>query len=259
MLKTNNSLGAVKTRMIQDCVNLTKATPRDTVLSPSSSISKQIVMQDFGMLLHKNDSSPAAKEIDPVFVKGGKANILYRKVAINSDICRKKFDKFTFTFSAKGVSDLESNIFGERVLLTSSLFQTPKESVAMKQVKGIDKNLIMAEHLFAQLFSGQQIEVEVQARKSLYFFKEHVQEVIEPFKVHQLVSIGVLRSEKLQKIPHMVSETGYLTNEGKVEAGIHAFNLESLSKLLQSKNADCKFAVLGNIMETLTSKWKRNL
>ena len=102
------------------------------MLSPISSISKQIVIQDFVMLLHKNDSCPAAKEIDPVFVKGGKANILDRKVAINTDICWKKFDKFTFTFSAKGVSDLESNIFGERVLLTCSLFQTPKESVAMK-------------------------------------------------------------------------------------------------------------------------------
>ena len=99
------------------------------------------------MLLHKNDSSPAAKEIDPVFVKGRKTNILYRKVAINSDICRKKFDKFTFTFSAEGVSDLDSNISGERVLLTSSLLPTLKEIVAMKQVKGDNINLITAANM----------------------------------------------------------------------------------------------------------------
>jgi hypothetical protein len=129
----------------------------------------------------------------------------------------------------------------------------------MKQVKGINKHLIMAERLFPQLFSGQRIEVEVQATKSLYFFKDHVKEVIERFKVHQLVSIGVVRSEKLQQIPHTVSETGNVTNEGKLKAGIHAFNLESLSKLSQSKNADCKFAVLGSFVETFTSKCKLNL
>ncbi len=96
--------------MIQDYVNFKKAAPWDPVFSPSSSILKQIVIQDFVRLLHKNDSSPAAKGIDLVFVKGGKATILDQKVVINIDICQKKFHEFTFTSYAEDLSDLGSNI-----------------------------------------------------------------------------------------------------------------------------------------------------
>ena len=117
MLRLNNPLYAVQVRVIQDCVNLKKATHRDAVFSLSSSILKQIVIQDFVRLLHKNDSNPVAKEIDLVFVKCRKAKILDQKVVINSNICHKKFHKFTFTYSAEDLSDLDSNIFGKPVLL----------------------------------------------------------------------------------------------------------------------------------------------
>jgi hypothetical protein len=133
--------------MIQDYVNFKKIAPWDPVFSPSFSILKLIVIQDFVRLLHKNDSSPAAKEIDLVFVKGAKATILDQKVVINIDICQKKFHEFTFTSYAEDLSDLGSNIFEERAQLTSTLIPTPKEFVAMKKVNEDNKNVITAANM----------------------------------------------------------------------------------------------------------------